>query len=176
MSRLTRRRVVAFPRSYRSMWLAMSWSCRRRVAARTRGLARRVVTLCRDTRPCRRPLPIMIQNLYCDPNPCRAGTAHSVARVAAPSVVSWRIASPYHSPGALYRDPKSPPSATIQFFFYRDPEAAQLTIQTLYRSILIWPGYTHTARNVAGLLRRVASTVGHIVAVPGRVVPLSWSA
>ena len=34
-------------------------------------------------------------------------------------VVSWRISTPYSSPGVLYRDPKSPPSATIQFFVSR---------------------------------------------------------
>ena len=38
-----------------------------------------------------------------------------------PSAVSWRIAAPYRSHGALYRDPKFPPSATIQFFFVSRP-------------------------------------------------------
>ena len=44
-----------------------------------------VAGLCRDTKPCRRPLLVTIQNLYRDPSPC---PAHVVARVAFPSVVS----------------------------------------------------------------------------------------
>ena len=48
--------------------------------------------------------------------------------------------------GALH-DTKSAPSATIQFFFYyRNRGATQLTIQTLYRSILILPGCTSYRR------------------------------
>ena len=39
-------------------------------------------------------------------------------------VVSWHIVASYHSPGALYRDPKSPPSTTIQFL-YRNPLLAR---------------------------------------------------
>ena len=60
------------------------------------------------------------------------------------------------------------------FFFYRDLGAAQLTIQTLYRSILTWPGCMRATRCVAGLLGRVAVTAGHIVAMPSRVAPPSW--
>ena len=131
----TRRHVVAhqapcrgLPSSYRSLCPAVSWPCRRRVAAHMRALVRRVVALCRDTRPCRRPLPVTIQNLYHDPSPCLTRTtrrvARAAARVAAPSAVSWCIATLYRSPGALYCYPKLPPSAMIQFFLYRDLRAA----------------------------------------------------
>ena len=113
--------------------LAMSWPCHRLVVARTRALTHRVAELCHDTRPCHRPLPVTIQNLYHDPSPYRARTAHRVTCAAthftAPNTVSWRIATPYRSPGALYRD----------------PGAVQLTIQTLYRSILTWPGCARCA-------------------------------
>ena len=112
--------VVAFPRSYRSLCPAVSWSCRRSINACTRALARCVAALCRDTRSCHRPLLVTIQNFYRNPNPCRTRTARRVAgaaaHVRAPSALSWHIVAPYRSPGALYRDPKSPPSATIQFF------------------------------------------------------------
>ena len=67
-------------------------------------------------------LPVTIQNLYRDPSPCRMCTARCVARtaarVAAPNAVSWHIAAPYRSPDALYRDPKWPPLAMIQYFFF----------------------------------------------------------
>ena len=92
-----------------------------------------VAELCHDTRPCHRPLPVMIQNLYHDPSTYRERTACRVtcaaSYFAAPSTVSWRIATPYRSPGALYRD----------------LGAVQLTIQTLYRSILTWPGCSRCA-------------------------------
>ena len=118
----TRRRVVAFPRSYRSLCQAVSWPCRRHVAASTRALAHCVAALCRDTRPCHRPLPVMIQNLYRDLSLYLARIESCVtpvvASVAAPGAVSWRIAEQYRSPGALYHDPKSPPSSTIQFSFF----------------------------------------------------------
>ena len=44
----TRRRVVAFPWSYRSLCPAMSWSCCRCVAVCTGALARRVAAPCRS--------------------------------------------------------------------------------------------------------------------------------
>ena len=87
----TRRHVMAFPRSYRSLCPTVSWPCPRRVAARTRAL-------CRDTMPCRRPLLVTIQNLYRDPSPCRPCTER---RVAAPSAILWSIAALYC--GALLR-------------------------------------------------------------------------
>ena len=162
----TRRSVVAFPRSYRSLCPAVFWSCRRRVAAP-----------CRDTRPCRRPLLVTIQNLYRDPSPCRARTALCVAcaapRVATPSALSWCIAVPYRSLDALYRDPKSPPSATIQFFFCI---ATQGSPSSRYKLCIAASSLDQAARCIASLLNRVGCTTGSIVAVPGRVAPPSWRA
>ena len=125
VSWLTRRRVMAFPQSYCSLCQAVSlrarghWRAVSQPCVVTQGC---VTALCRDRRPCRKPLSVMIQNLYRDPSPYSALTArrvvHAAARVAAPIAVLWHIVAPYSSPGTLYRDPKSPPSATIQFFFF----------------------------------------------------------
>ena len=108
----TRRCVVAFPWSYRSLCPAVLWPCRKSVAARTRALARRVAALCHDTKPCHRPLMVTIQNLYRDPSPCRA--CHSPQRrfVAHYCAISqpWRAVS----------QPKVAPlnHDTIFFFFF----------------------------------------------------------
>ena len=95
-------------------------ACARPCRGHVAGVSLRARALCHDTRPCCMPLPVTIQNLYRDPRPCRACSARHVTRAAtrvvAPNAVSWRITASYRCPGALYHDPKSPSSATIQFF------------------------------------------------------------
>ena len=74
-------RVVALPRPCRSLWPTVSWPCRRRVAARTRALARCVAApLSHDT------------SLYCNPAPCCA-PCRSPARPcrSAYMAVSWPV-------------------------------------------------------------------------------------
>ena len=116
--------------------VAVSWppsrpycACAQPYRGRVVAHGQRVVGLCRDTKSCRRPLPITIQNLYRNPSPCYMCSAHRVARAAvrvtAPNAVSWRIAAPYRSPGALYRDPKSPPQPRYNFLYRNSPPSGQ---------------------------------------------------
>ena len=72
--------------------VAVSWppsppycTCAQPYRGRVMAHGSRVAGLCRDTKPCRRPLLVTIQNLYRDPSPC---PARAVARVEAPSAVS----------------------------------------------------------------------------------------
>ena len=73
---------------------------------------------------------VTIQFLYRDSSPlprapCVVSRAHNV--------VSWRIVVPYHSLGALFRNPKSPPSATIQNLYHDLPLARPCTRRTVAR-------------------------------------------
>ena len=130
-----------------------------------RVLARHVVALCHDTRPCRRPLPVTIQNLYHYPSPYRARTSRCVA---APSDVSqpWRIVS---------RPKVAPLSHDIIFFCI----ATQGPLSSRYKLCIAASSLVQAARaarRVVGLLCRVARTIDCIVAVPNRVAPPSYRA
>ena len=154
---------MAFPRSYRSLCPAVPLCAR----ARWRAVSQRCVTTQGSVAgPFRSRYKICIATL--------APTARAlrvVARVAAPSVVSWRIVALYRNPDALYHDPKSPPSTTIQFFFLSRPKGC-LAHDTNFVS-----QHPHLARLracCARAARRVAGLLGRVACTAGRIAPSSW--
>ena len=88
-------------------------ACWRAVSHRCVVTQGRVASLCRDTRPCRRPLPVTIQNLYLNPSPCHACTAPSVARAATRVAALRAVSQPWR---AVSRPKVAPPQARYNLF------------------------------------------------------------